>query len=261
MSITPQLVSVVVPVFNEEAGIPLLKDKLLRLQDLLAGEFEMELVFVDDGSRDRTVERLREEFGGAPVAFTIAEHGKNLGIGAAFRTGFENCRGQVICTIDADCSYSPEGLHLLLVALRTADADIAVASPYHPCGGVEGVAAWRLLLSRSCSQLYRWFSPLKLYTYTSIFRAYRAKVVQTVAFRSDGFVSAAEILIAAGRRGYKVAEVPMVLRARTAGQSKMKIMRTIASHLAMLWGFIAPAQAVAPERLAPRTSAALDDRN
>lgn len=78
-------------------------------------------------------------------------------------------------------------------------------------------------------------------------------------FRSNGFVSAAEILIAAGRRGYTVTEVPLILRARTAGQSKMKIMRTIASHLAMLWSLIAPT--ATPARLAPRTSNALDDRN
>ncbi|MBZ5522480.1 MAG: glycosyltransferase [Acidobacteriia bacterium] len=259
MSVENQLVSIVVPVFNEEAGIEQLKDKLLSLHGLLAHEFEMELVIVDDGSSDRTVERLRERFADAPVPFTITEHGTNRGIGAAFRTGFENCRGSLICTIDADCSYSPEGLRLLLMALRVTGADIAVASPYHPQGGVEGVPPWRLLLSQGCSQLYRWFSPLKLYTYTSIFRAYRATVIQSVAFRSNGFVSAAEILIAAGRRGYSVTEVPLVLRARTAGQSKMKIMRTIASHLAMLWSLIAPT--ATPARLAPRTSNALDDRN
>jgi dolichol-phosphate mannosyltransferase len=255
------LVSIVVPVFNEEAGIEQLKEKLLQLHGLLAHEFDLELVFVDDGSSDRTVEMLHQSFADSPVPFMIAGHGTNRGIGAAFRTGFEHCRGSLICTIDADCSYSPDGLRLLLMALRVTGADIAVASPYHPQGGVEGVAAWRLLLSRGCSQLYRWLSPLKLYTYTSIFRAYRASVVQSVAFRSDGFVSAAEILIAAGRRGYTVTEVPLILRARTSGQSKMKIMRTIASHLAMLWSLVAPPSAPAPVSLAPQTSNIVDDRN
>lgn len=254
-----QLVSIVVPIFNEESGIAQLKEKLLSLHGLLAQEFEMELVFVDDGSSDRTVEGLRKGFADAHIPFTISEHGTNRGVGAAFRTGFESCRGSLICTIDADCSYSPEGLRLLLMALRVTGADIAVASPYHPQGGVEGVGAGRLLLSRGCSQLYRWLSPLKLYTYTSIFRAYRANVVKSVAFRSNGFVSAAEILIAAGRRGYTVTEVPLILRARTAGRSKMKILRTIASHLAMLWSLIVPT--AAPAELAPRTSNAIDDRN
>ena len=240
MSSQKQLVSIVVPIFNEEDGIEQLRHKLLDLHRLLADEYEMEFVFVDDGSSDKTVEELQKKFAGSPAPFTIAEHGINRGIGAAFRTGFEYCLGSLVCTIDADCSYSPQGLRLLLMALRSTGDDIAVASPYHPNGGVEGVAGWRLVLSRGCSILYRLLSPLKLYTYTSIFRAYRAAVVRNVPFRSDGFVSAAEILVAAGRQGYTVTEVPMVLRARATGHSKMKILRTIGSHLRMLWSFVVP---------------------
>jgi dolichol-phosphate mannosyltransferase len=239
MSSSPQLVSIVVPIFNEEDGIGLLRDKLLKLNGLLADNCQLEFIFVDDGSADRTVERLKEQFASAGVPFQIVEHGTNRGVGAAFRSGFRVCTGKLICTIDADCTYSPEGLKLLLEALAATGADIAVASPYHPQGGVEGVPWWRLALSRRCSALYRWASPLKLYTYTSIFRAYRSEVIANVSFSSDGFVSAAEILLAAGRHGYRVTEVPMVLRARSIGRSKMKVLRTILSHLRTLSGFVA----------------------
>lgn len=232
---TPQLVSVVVPIFNEEQGVGLLREKLLKLNALLAESFQLELIFVDDGSSDNTIAVLHEKFAAAGIPFQIVEHTINRGVGAAFRSGFEHCRGEFACTIDADCTYSPEGLKSLLEALQTAD--IAVASPYHPRGGVEGVPWWRLALSRRCSALYRWASPLKLYTYTSIFRAYRAEVIRNVPFSADGFVSAAEILLAAGRQGYSVTEVPMVLRARSIGRSKMKILRTIVSHLRMLASF------------------------
>lgn len=239
MSSSSQLVSVVVPIFNEEAGIGLLREKLLKLKQLLGDDCRLEFIFVDDGSSDRTVEGLKNEFAAFGVPFKIVEHGKNRGVGAAFRSGFQVCRGKLICTIDADCTYSPEGLKLLLDALAETGADIAVASPYHPQGGVEGVPWWRLALSRRCSALYRWASPLKLYTYTSIFRAYRSEVIKNVSFTSDGFVSAAEILLAAGRQGYRVTEVPMVLRARSIGRSKMKVLRTIVSHLRMLNAFVA----------------------
>jgi dolichol-phosphate mannosyltransferase len=236
-----ELVSVVVPIFNEEDGIGQLKQKLLCLRDLLADDFDVEFVFVDDGSSDATVPALHQHFAGQPVKFRVVEHVVNRGVGAAFRTGFQHSTGAFVCTIDADCSYSPEGLRLLLTTLRVSGDDIAVASPYHPQGGVEGVPAWRLVLSKGCSMLYRMLSPLKLYTYTSIFRAYREEVVRRVPFKSDGFVSAAEILLAAGRRGYTVAEVPMVLRARNLGRSKMKVARTTLLHLKMLFGFILPA--------------------
>lgn len=239
MSAAQQLVSVVVPIFNEEDGIGLLHEKLLKLKGLLEDAYRLEFIFVDDGSRDRTVERLKQQFAGAGVPFQIVEHGQNKGVGAAFRSGFCVCTGKLICTIDADCTYSPEGLEVLLAALESTGADIAVASPYHPDGGVEGVPWWRLALSRRCSALYRWASPLKLYTYTSIFRAYRSNVLRNVSFASDGFVSAAEILLAAGRQGYRVTEVPMILRARSIGRSKMKVLRTIISHLRMLSRFVA----------------------
>lgn len=239
MSTTQQLVSVVVPIFNEEDGIGLLREKLLKLKGLLNDAYQLEFIFVDDGSRDRTVERLKQQFADFGVPFQIVEHGQNRGVGAAFRSGFQVCRGKLICSIDADCTYSPEGLKELLAALESTGTDIAVASPYHPKGGVEGVPWWRLALSRRCSALYRWASPLKLYTYTSIFRAYRSEVIRNVSFASDGFVSAAEILLAAGRQGYRVTEVPMVLRARSIGRSKMKVLRTIVSHLRTLSRFVA----------------------
>lgn len=238
-----QQVSIVVPIFNEEDGVELLRERLLRLKELLDPNFDSEFIFVDDGSRDATVARLRQHFGATNLLFQIIEHRTNRGVGAAFRSGFAEANGALICTIDADCSYSPEGLISLLDSLRSTRADIAVASPYHPQGGVDGVPAWRLALSRGCSILYRRLSPLKLYTYTSIFRAYRREVVRTVAFKSDGFVSASEILIAAGRRGFAVTEVPMVLRARSVGRSKMKVLRTIFSHVGMLATMISPQRA------------------
>lgn len=247
MSGSPQLVSVVVPIFNEEAGIGLLREKLFKLKALLENTCRLEFVFVDDGSSDATVVGLKEQFGNAGIRFQIVEHGRNRGVGAAFRSGFRVCTGKLICTIDADCTYSPEGLKLLLDALASTGADIAVASPYHPQGGVEGVPWWRLALSRRCSALYRWASPLKLYTYTSIFRAYRSEVIRNVSFTSDGFVSAAEILLAAGRQGYRVTEVPMVLRSRSIGRSKMKVVRTIFSHLRMLSRFVSGKSAPPPK--------------
>lgn len=239
MSSMPQLVSIVVPIFNEEDGIGLLREKLLKLKGLLGDSCRLEFIFVDDGSADGTVAGLKAQFAEFGAPFKIVEHGRNCGVGAAFRSGFRVSAGKIICTIDADCTYSPEGLKLLLDALAITGADIAVASPYHPQGGVEGVAWWRLALSRRCSALYRWVSPLKLYTYTSIFRAYRSDVIRNVNFTSDDFVSATEILLAAGRQGYRVTEVPMVLRARSIGRSKMKVLRTIISHLRMLIAFAA----------------------
>src|ERR1700694_639984 len=95
-----QLVSIVVPVFNEEDGIAQLKGKLLQLRGLLAHEFDLELIFVDDGSHDRTVASLREQFSSGQMPCQVIEHRTNQGVGAAFRTGFKHSNGALICTID-----------------------------------------------------------------------------------------------------------------------------------------------------------------
>jgi dolichol-phosphate mannosyltransferase len=227
------LVSVVIPVYNEEAGMEQLHRRLAKLKALWQERVAVELVFVNDGSSDNTQRRLETVFGDA-AGCRIVAHERNRGIGAAFRTGFRHCHGTVVCTIDADCSYGPENLLRLLSALDDQNADIAIASPYHPQGTVEGVAQWRLLLSRSCSAFYRAIAPVKLHTYTSVFRAYRRDVVENVQFLEDGFESATEILIRAAEQGYHIAEVPMTLHARQIGQTKMKIVRTIRGHLRLL---------------------------
>jgi len=226
-------ISIVVPVLNEADGIPQLRSKLGRVQSVLAEFGDIEFVFVDDGSTDATLALLRRAFPEGDLC-RIVSHDRNRGVGAAFRTGFQQATGNIVCTIDADCSYEPEGLHRLVEEMIEAKADVAVASPYHPEGGVQGVGAWRLVLSKVCSAIYRVISPVPLYTYTSIFRAYRWAVIENVRFESDGFVSAAEILIHAAEQGYQVIEVPMVLRARQLGTTKMKIVRTIGRHLAMM---------------------------
>jgi len=226
-------ISIVVPVLNEADGIAQLRSKLGRVESVLAEFGDIEFVFVDDGSTDGTLSLLRKAFPEGELC-RIVSHGRNRGVGAAFRTGFQQATGNIVCTIDADCSYEPEGLKRLVEEMIEAKADVAVASPYHPDGGVQGVGAWRLALSKVCSAIYRVISPVPLYTYTSIFRAYRWAVIENVKFESDGFVSAAEILIHAAEQGYQVIEVPMVLRARQLGTTKMKVVRTIGRHLAMM---------------------------
>lgn len=226
------LISVVVPVYNEEAGIDQLAQRLEGVRSMWPDR-SIEFVFVNDGSADRTQAELERVFG-ARKQCRIAVHDRNRGVGAAFRTGFGQAQGEIICTIDADCSYGPENLRLLVEALESEPADISVASPYHPQGTVDGVPGWRLLLSKGCSRFYQAIAPVKLYTYTSVFRAYRRPVIESVVFEEDGFVSAAEVLIRAAEKGFKIVEVPMTLHARKIGQSKMKVARTIRQHLALM---------------------------
>lgn len=226
----PKRISLIVPLFNEEKGIPLLADRLARLRERLSPRYELECVLVDDGSRDETVSTATAAFAGVP-AVQVVRHVVNRGAGAAMRTGFQHATGEILCTIDADCTFDPLEIPKMLQAMESEKADIGIGSPYHPQGGVENVLAWRLFMSKGASVMHRAISRSKLYSYTSFLRAYRREVIENVPFESDGFVSVTELLMKALLVGYKAVEVPTILRRRITGVSKMNVYRNTVSHL------------------------------
>ena len=234
--------SVIVPCYNEVDNVSKLQGELLPVIEALVGlnkdhdweKFDSaEFIFVDDGSRDETYSRLKEyvnSYSKLGISFKFLRHKTNRGLGAAIRTGFSNVDGEIVLTVDSDGTYEFSEIPALLTFL-TPDVDIVTASPYHPDGGVIGVPRYRLLLSKGSSLLYRILVNWDVHTYTCLFRAYRAEVVKTIAFKSDGFLAGTELLVHAMLRGYRIAEFPAVLHRRVYGVSKAKIMKTILSHL------------------------------
>ncbi len=222
-----QSISIIVPCFNESEGIESLEKKLQPVLQKLCSTRSVELIFVDDGSIDDTFLKLQKYFG---KTAQIISHQKNRGLSAATKTGLAYSTGNIICTIDSDCTYDPMQLIELLELMRS-DVDIVTASPYHPKGHVKNVPAWRLFLSKGLSPLYRFVLPQKLYTYTSMFRAYRREVLETIPVTYPGFLGLVEVLAEAMLRGYKVVEYPAELSSRMFGQSKLRVAKVIWSHL------------------------------
>ncbi len=222
-----QSVSIIIPCFNESEGIESLKIKLLPVLEHLRLLRSIELIFVDDGSTDDTFLVLQQSFG---QQAQIVRHKKNKGLSAAIRTGLLHSAGDIVCTMDSDCTYDPKQLVGLLDLIRD-DVDIVTGSPYHPRGTVRNVPGWRLFLSKGLSQIYRLVLPQKLYTYTSIFRAYRREVLEKIPIAYPGFLGLVEILVEAILRGYKVVEYPTELRNREFGQSKLRVVQVVWSHL------------------------------
>lgn len=225
-----QSVSIIIPCFNESEGVPALADKLLPVLNTLALTRQIELILVDDGSIDDTFAKLETYFGSLAQ---IVRHQENSGIWAAIQTGFGRAKGKIVCCLDSDCTYHPQQLFALL-DLMSAEVDIVTASPYHPKGSVQNVPGWRLFLSKGLSKLYGLVLPQKLYTYTSMFRAYRREVLESVPTSNPGFLGLVEILAEGMLRGCKVVEYPTQLSNRRFGQSKLRVMRVIFHHLGYL---------------------------
>jgi dolichol-phosphate mannosyltransferase len=223
--------AIVVPLKDEEAGVPALLLGLAALGARLAGQATCEFVFVDDGSTDRTWAVLHERLAGR-TDVRLVQHAQNQGLAAAIRTGVLATDAPIVASIDSDLTYDPAEIAPMLLLLD--GADVVTASPYHPRGSVRGVPPWRLLLSRTLSRCYRLLLRRPVHTWTACFRVYRRAAVVDLPLANPGFLGTAELLVRVLRRGGVVREHPCELATRRFGQSKMRILRTIAGHVRLL---------------------------
>jgi len=235
------VIHAVVPVLNEEPNIAGL---VLRLREALEPSGPYRVLFVDDGSTDRTVEVLK---GSGPGIETLS-HPRNLGPGAAFRTGFTEILkplqpSDLVLTLEGDGTSDLSILPRMLSRIRHEDDDIVLASCYLFGGGIKGTAIHRVGLSHVANALVKQTLGLSgLATLSSFFRIYQGRALLRLResfgealFESNGFESQIEILHLAARVGLRISEVPMVLDgSRRLGKSKMKILSTSLAYLRLV---------------------------
>lgn len=225
-------VTIVIPCYNEEQTLVYLRNTLNGVEQKLQGKYDVRFCLVDDGSEDQTWEVLHQQFAGKPN-YQLMRHDRNRGVAAAVLTGIRAAQSEIVCSMDADCSYDPLELGQM-IPLLTKDVDLVTASPYHPKGAVRNVPRWRLALSRGASWLYRRILRTQLHTYTSCFRVYRRSRLTSVHLRNEGFLGIVEMLAHLDQMGCKIVEYPATLEVRIMGRSKMKTLRTIVGHLRLM---------------------------
>ncbi len=229
-------VSVVIPCYNEQEGLPLLFSKLdLLYKQINRRKYCLELVLVNDNSSDATPELLDRHLGDRPYA-KVVHNQANLGLGGAIKEGFRRATGDIIVTIDADTNYDQLEIPALLERM-TDGVDIVTGSPFME-GGDWNYPFHRYVLSQGVAELYKKVLGARagnIKTFTCGFRAYRREALAAITPPSDDFLFTAEILVRGLLLGYKVAEYPAVIYERKFGRSKLKTVRTAARHLGFLW--------------------------
>jgi glycosyltransferase involved in cell wall biosynthesis len=221
-----------VPCFDESAALPYLARTLHAFAESQRGRLELHHVFIDDGSRDDTAARLHTLARELPNS-RVVQHPHNRGIAAALLTGFAASRTELVAVLDADCTFDPAQLPAML-ALLTDGVDVVSASPAHAQGSMANVPRWRAALSVGAAALYRHVLRQRLSSCTSCFRLYRRRVLPGLTLSDPGFCGVAEILCRLDMAGARIVEYPARLETRVLGRSKIRVLRTVASHLRLL---------------------------
>ena len=230
------MISVIIPVYNEEEMLGQYERGLYPVIDGLKTRFgeEFEIVLVDDRSRDNSwntmnvLARMRTD--------TIAvRHEKNRGMGGAIKTGIAASHGNLLVFLDADLTFRPEDISLLLTEFRKNPADCISGSPYLQPGLMADVQKYRMILSRTVNILYRILLGRRLTSISPIFRLYRREVFDGMPIRSENFEINAEILSKMIFRDMSITEVPVALHERKFGESKAKLSKSVKNHITVLY--------------------------
>jgi len=222
--------TVIAPMYNEAKNVNSTISSITELLSIF--EKPWELLLVDDGSTDNTLEIARKASKEIDN-LRIISYPVNCGRGKALRAGFEHARGRYVITIDFDLTYSPD--HILQIYAELTDSDqmndVVLGSAYMVGGRVMGVSPWRLLVSKVGNKILEYTFPQSFKTSTCILRGYRREVLQALELASDGKEIHLEILSKVCALGLVVKEIPATLSNRKGGKSKFRFRRTSASHL------------------------------
>lgn len=229
----PPALSLIIPVFNEAASLEDLYDRLTHALKMIGRTYE--LLFVNDGSRDGSMDLLRL-FHTRDPNVRVVRFNRNYGQHAAVFAGMQHARGEVVITIDADLQNPPEEIPVLLDQI---DA------------GHDVVGGWRAarrdplvrrLLSAAVNRVISVTVGVRMHDYGCMLRAYRRDVVAQILRCQEisSFIPALANSFAAS-----VAEVPVKHEARRHGKSHYGVLRLLRLNFDLLTGFsLLPIQAV-----------------
>lgn len=207
-----QLVSLVLPAYNEEdiitENLNILWDYLKSLED----EYRWELYIINDGSSDATGD-LADAFAKDKNDVYVLHHMFNFRLGQALRTAFFNCQGDYIIVMDIDLSYSVEHIGLMLSKIRESRSKIVIASPYAKGGKVSNVPWIRKKLSVWANRFLcfmatkDWFSD-KLTNITGMVRTYDGEFIRRLTLSAMDVDIMPEIIFKAKILRAKIVEIP-----------------------------------------------------
>jgi len=218
--------SVVIPVYNEEAVLPALFARLYPALDALGASYEV--IFINDGSVDRSAALLREQFQRRPDATRVILFGGNYGQHMAIVAGFEHSRGERVVTLDADLQNPPEEIAKLLAKMDEG---------YDYVGGVRYErqdTAFRRNASRMMNAVRERITRIRMTDQGCMLRAYSRDIVAAInsCREVNTFIPALAYTFA-----QRPAEIEVAHEERAAGKSKYSLYNLVRLNFDLVTGF------------------------
>jgi dolichol-phosphate mannosyltransferase len=252
---------IVIPTYNEAVNVEeIVRAAAAELDRVRPDDYR--ILIVDDASPDGTgvlADQLAEEMRSVDVLHRTAK----AGLGSAYRDGFRRALGagaELVIEMDADFSHDPRYLPALLAAAE--EADLVLGSRYVPGGGVRDWGLLRRVISRGGGVYARLLLGVDIKDLTGGFKCIHREVLEAIeldSVRAEGYVFQIEVTYRAVLAGFRVREVPIVFKDRTAGTSKMSARIALEAMRAVPAMRRTAAEAVA-RRGKPRSPGGFDER-
>ncbi len=223
---TTPLLSVVIPVYNEEAGLPTLFSRLYSALDKLQRTYE--IIFINDGSTDRSAALLREQFQARPDVTRVILFNGNYGQHMAIMAGFERCRGERIVTLDADLQNPPEEIGNLMAEMDKG---------FDYVGSIRRKrqdTAWRRWASKAMNRSRERLTHIKMTDQGCMLRAYSREIINAI---NQSREVSTYIPALAYSFSHQPTEIEVDHEQRSAGESKYSLYKLVRLNFDLVTGF------------------------
>jgi glycosyltransferase involved in cell wall biosynthesis len=205
------MLSVLIPCYNEAATVRMMLDEVAKV------DLPMELIAVDDCSKDDTYAVLQQEASRRPN-LRVVRHERNQGKGAAIRTALTHATGEFVVIQDADMEYDPQDYYELIKAIQGGRVDVVFGSRFQ--GRHTGMYFWNAIGNKGLTFLTNllfncWISDME-----TCYKMMRTDIMRSLHLVSNDFRIEAEITAKVLRQGHKIYEVPISYLGRTYEEGK-----------------------------------------
>ena len=211
-------VSILIPLYNEEEFVGTLLQRVLAAP--LPDEVGREIIIVDDGSTDGSVEIVEEIAAANPGVVRLVRQPRNQGKGAAIRTAIEHATGEFSIIQDADLEYDPREYGQVLRPLLEGKADAVYGSRFMISGERRVLYFWHSVANQILTELCNVVADLNLTYMETCYKAFRTSLLQSIPIRSDRFGLEPELTIKLAKRQVRVYETPIAYHGRTYEEGK-----------------------------------------